>query len=172
MNRTAALAIDERPTGSERGPSVAIRDITATIHTVSIDIPLLDDKVAGYGREEQKEFVFCEVHTDQGVSGFGLTGHFLARSAVEALQRHILPLVEDMDLRDTEALLHRVWWKLNPRAMTGVISSALSCVDIACWDIAGKLAGRSVAELLDGARRRVPAYVTFGFPQYDREQLA
>jgi L-alanine-DL-glutamate epimerase-like enolase superfamily enzyme len=77
-----------------------------------------------------------------------------------------------MDPRDVEAIHHKVWWKLNPRAMTGVISSALSCLDIACWDIAGKLAGRTVAELLGGHRRQVPAYVTFGFPQYDREQLA
>jgi L-alanine-DL-glutamate epimerase-like enolase superfamily enzyme len=149
-----------------------IREIRATIHTVSIDIPLLAGKVAGYGREEQKEFVLCEVVTDDGLSGFGLTGHFLARSVPEALERHVLPTVEGMDPRETEAIHQRVWGKLNPRAMTGVVSSALSCLDIACWDIAGKLAGRSVAQLLGGAKARVPAYVTFGFPQYDREQLA
>jgi L-alanine-DL-glutamate epimerase-like enolase superfamily enzyme len=155
-----------------RSAPVRIADIRASIHTTQIAIPLLEGKVAGYGREEQKEFVFCEVETDQGVSGFGLTGHFLARSVVEALHGYFLPLVKGMDPRDVEAIHHKVWWKLNPRAMTGVISSALSCLDIACWDIAGKLAGRTVAELLGGHRRQVPAYVTFGFPQYDREQLA
>jgi L-alanine-DL-glutamate epimerase-like enolase superfamily enzyme len=56
--------------------------------------------------------------------------------------------------------------------MTGTVSSALSVLNIALWDIAGKAAGRSVAGLLGGARKSVPAYVTFGFPQYDREQLA
>jgi L-alanine-DL-glutamate epimerase-like enolase superfamily enzyme len=155
-----------------RSAPVRIADIRAGIHTTQIAIPLLEGKVAGYGREEQKEFVFCEVETDQGLSGFGLTGHFLARSVVEALHSYFLPLVKGMDPRDIEAIHHKVWWKLNPRAMTGVISSALSCLDIACWDIAGKLAGRTVAELLGGHRRQVPAYVTFGFPQYDREQLA
>jgi L-alanine-DL-glutamate epimerase-like enolase superfamily enzyme len=155
-----------------RSAPVRIADIRVSIHTIQIAIPLLEGKVAGYGREEQKEFVFCEVETDQGVSGFGLTGHFLARSVVEALHGYFLPLVKGMDPRDVEAIHHKVWWKLNPRAMTGVISSALSCLDIACWDIAGKLAGRTVAELLGGHRRQVPAYVTFGFPQYDREQLA
>jgi L-alanine-DL-glutamate epimerase-like enolase superfamily enzyme len=155
-----------------RSAPVRIADIRASIHTTAIAIPLLEGKVAGYGREEQKEFVFCEVETDQGVSGFGLTGHFLARSVVEALHSYFLPLVKGMDPRDVEAIHHKVWWKLNPRAMTGVISSALSCLDIACWDIAGKLAGRTVAELMGGRRRTIPAYVTFGFPQYDREQLA
>ena len=151
---------------------VKITAIRASIHTTSIAIPLLEGKVAGYGREEQKEFVFCEVETDKGVSGFGLTGHFLARAVVEALEKHVFPVVQGMDPRDTEAIHQRVWWKLNPRAMTGTISSALSCLDIACWDIAGKLAGRTVAQLMGGARASVPAYVTYGFPQYDHEQLA
>jgi L-alanine-DL-glutamate epimerase-like enolase superfamily enzyme len=114
---------------------VSITNIRASIHTTSIAIPLLEGKVAGYGREEQKEFVVCEVETDQGASGFGLTGHFLARSVVEALERHFLPVVKGMDPRDSEAMQQRVWQKLNPRAMTGVVSSALSCLDIACWDI-------------------------------------
>jgi L-alanine-DL-glutamate epimerase-like enolase superfamily enzyme len=151
---------------------VKITAIRASIHTTSIAIPLLEGKVAGYGREEQKEFVFCEVETDKGVSGFGLTGHFLARSVVEALEKHVFPVVQGMDPRNVEAIHHRVWWKLNPRAMTGTISSALSCLDIACWDIAGKLAGRTVAELMGGHRTSVPAYVTYGFPQYDPRAAA
>lgn len=172
MKQSVAEAMPDPEPASGRAPAVTIRNIRATIHTTSIEIPLMEGRVEGYGREEQKEFVFCEVETDQGISGFGLTGHFLARSVAEALERHVLPLVQGMDPRDIEAIHQRVWWKLNPRTMTGVISSALSCLDVACWDIAGKLSGRTVAELLGGARRSVPAYVTFGFPQYDRDQLA
>jgi L-alanine-DL-glutamate epimerase-like enolase superfamily enzyme len=165
-------AFAKRAQEALRAQPVSITKIQASIHTTSIAVPLLQGKVAGYGREEQKEFVVCEVETDQGASGIGLTGHFLTRSVVEALERHFLPVVKGMDPRDSEAIHQRVLQKLNPRAMTGVVSSALSCLDIACWDIAGKLAGRTVAELLGGCRKRVPAYVTYGFPQYDREQLA
>jgi L-alanine-DL-glutamate epimerase-like enolase superfamily enzyme len=149
-----------------------IKDIRASVHTTSIDVPLLDGKVAGYGREEQREFVFCEVETDDGVTGVALTGHFLARAVVVALKEHFLPVLTDMDPLEVEAVHQRVYQALNPRAMTGVVSSALSLVDIALWDIAGKAAGRSVASLLGGARTTVPTYVTFGFPQYDRDQLA
>ena len=149
-----------------------IKDIRASIHSTAISVPLLEGKVQGYGREEQREFVFCEVETDEGHTGLAITGHFLARSVVAALKLYFLPLVRDMDARDVEAIHQKVWLKLNPRAMTGVISSALSCLDIALWDIQGKAANRSVAGLLGGARTSVPAYVTYGFPQYDREQLA
>ena len=149
-----------------------IKNIRASIHTSTTAVPLLDGKVQGYGREEQKEFVFCEVETDDGLSGLAITGHFLARSVVDALKLYLLPTVQGMDARDVEAIHQKVWLKLNPRAMTGVISSALSCLDIALWDIHGKAVNRSVAGLLGNARTTVPAYVTFGFPQYDREQLA
>jgi len=149
-----------------------IGDIRASLHGFSIEIPLLEGRVQGYGREELKVFVFCQVETEDGIVGYGLTGHFLARAVIEALHHHVLPAVRGMDVRDIEAIHQTVWKRLNPRAMTGTVSMALSCLDIALWDIMGKAAGRSVAQLLGGARTRVPAYCTFGFPQYDREQLA
>jgi L-alanine-DL-glutamate epimerase-like enolase superfamily enzyme len=55
--------------------------------------------------------------------------------------------------------------------MTGVNLQALSCLDLALWDIAGKAAGRSVAQLLGGHRDRAGVYVTYGFGAYDRDQL-
>lgn len=149
-----------------------IKDIRASVHTTSIEVPLLTERVDGYGRAEQREFVFCEVETDEGPTGVAVTGHFLAHAVVAALHHHVLPSVQDLDPRATEAVHQRVWQRLNPRAMTGVVSSALSLLDIALWDIAGKAAGRSVASLLGGARTSVPVYVTFGFPQYDRDTLA
>lgn len=154
------------------GSEMKIKNIRASVHTTSIDVPLLAGKVSGYGRAEQREFVFCEVETDDGLTGLALTGHFLASSVAVALEEHFLPVVRDMDPRQVEAVHQRVWRVLNPRAMTGVVSSALSLLDIALWDISGKRAGRSVAQLLGGARTELPAYVTFGFPQYDRETLA
>jgi L-alanine-DL-glutamate epimerase-like enolase superfamily enzyme len=133
-----------------------VKDIRASVHSIAITVPLLERKVQGYGREEQKEFVFCEVETDEGLLGLAITGHFLARSVVTALKSYLLPMVRDMDMRDLEAIHQRIWLKLNPRTMTGVISSALSCLDIALWDIQGKAANRSVAGLLGQARTVIP----------------
>lgn len=149
-----------------------IQDIRASLHGFSIEIPLIEGCVEGYGRAEQTRFVFCEVETDQGHVGYGLTGHFLSHAVIVALKQHVLPAVKGMDVRDIERIHQTVWATLNPRAMTGTISMALSCLDIALWDILGKEAGRSVAQLLGNARSEVSCYVTFGFPQYDRDQLA
>src|SRR3546814_235150 len=77
-----------------------------------------------------------------------------------------------MDPRDLEAIHQKVWKRLNPRAMTGTVSMALSCLDIALWYIRGKAEVRPIASLLGNARQKWPAYCTFAFPQYDRDQLA
>ncbi len=142
-----------------------IKDIRASVHSFPVTIPLIDHPI------ENRRIVFCEVETDDGYVGYGLTGHFLPFAVQVALNKEILPVVRDMDARDLEAIHETIWWRLNPRAMTGVISSALSCLDIALWDIHGKQTGRTVAQLLGGARDWAPTYVTFGFPEYDRDQL-
>ena len=50
-------------------------------------------------------------------------------------------------------------------------SSTVSAVDIALWDIKGKHLGQPVWRLLGGYSARVPAYITFGLLEYNREQI-
>ncbi len=86
-------------------------------------------------------------------------------AAVEAtVEQHVAPLLtgrSPADISDITRMLHlSSYWRHGP-----VLNSALSGVDMALWDIAGKRAGRSVAELLGGARRTVlPAYASL--PRY------
>jgi L-alanine-DL-glutamate epimerase-like enolase superfamily enzyme len=150
---------------------VRIKDIRASVHSVPVKLPLIERKIDIYGHGERQTFVFCEVETDDGLTGFGLTSHVLSQSIVAALHTRFLPVVKDMDPRDIESIHQAVWTRLNPRASTGVVSSALSCLDIALWDIQGKQAGRTVAQLLGGHKSEIAAYVTFGMPVYDRDQL-
>ena len=143
-----------------------IVDLKATAHHVEVPLPLFKENVV------TRRIVFLEVTTDEGITGYGLTGgQFLPWSVVAALEKDFRDLVIGMDPRDTEAIHEKVWWALNLRSFTGVVSFALSALDIACWDIKGKSAGRTIAQLLGGARDYAPIYVTFGFPVYDREKL-
>lgn len=142
-----------------------IKDIKASVHQYSVTLPMIDKPL------EHRQFVFCEVETDEGLKGCGITGAFMPFAAVTTLENDLLGVVKDMDPRDTEAIHHKVWWALNPRAYTGVISNALSALDLALWDIHGKHAGRTVAQLLGGYRDWAPTYITFGFPFFDYDQL-
>jgi len=60
--------------------------------------------------------------------------------------------------------------------VTGLVTLAISAVDVALWDLKARLLGLPLADLLGRARRSVPAYGSGGFTSYDerqtREQLA
>jgi L-alanine-DL-glutamate epimerase-like enolase superfamily enzyme len=128
-------------------------------------VPLVDKPVGN------RSIVFCEVETSDGTVGYGMTEYFLTHAIKAAIDHHFAPLMIGMDLTDVEKIHHKVGHVLNPRAMTGVVSCALSCIDIALWDAHGKINGKTVAALLGGFRDHAEAYVTFGFPNYDIDGL-
>jgi len=143
-----------------------IAQIRATAHHVEVPLPLFDKPVV------TRRIVMCEVTTEDGMTGYGLTGgQFLPWAVVAALETDFLDTVRGLDPRNTEMMHERIWWTLNGRSMTGVVSLALSALDIACWDLKGKASNQSVAQMLGGARDWAPIYVTFGFPHYDYDRL-
>ncbi len=142
-----------------------IENIKASVHKFNITLPLLVKPL------KDRKIVFCEIETDEGILGWGMTGHFLPFAITSVLENDILAVVKGMDPRDIEAIHDKIWWKLNPRCLTGVISNALSALDIALWDIHGKKTDRTIAQLIGGHRDWAESYITFGFPEYDRDQL-
>jgi len=101
--------------------------------------------------------VFCEIETDEGVSGLGgpipLVQAFIIRHELE-------PLLIGRDPLATE----RIWDRLY-RSMVhgrkGTPMMALSAVDCALWDLKGKWAGVPVYRLLGGpTRQTIPAYAS------------
>lgn len=142
-----------------------LQDISASVHEVPVTIPLINSPI------ERRRFVTCAIRTEEGITGFGLTGQFLPFAIRDTLVRGLLPLLKGLDIRDTEAIHAKVWKKLNPRSQTGVVSHALAALDIALWDARGKAEGRTISQLLGGYADRAATYVTFGFPEYSYEQL-
>ncbi len=53
----------------------------------------------------------------------------------------------------------------------GITSMAISAVDVALWDLKGKILDQPVCALLGAARERVPIYGSGGFTSYTIEQL-
>ena len=91
-----------------------IKDIRASVHRLPIYLPRFEKPT------EHRHHVFCEVETDEGHVGFGLTARFLTRAVASALTDDILPAVRDMDPRDLEAVHERVGRVVSERGiMTG-----------------------------------------------------
>lgn len=108
-----------------------------------------------------------QVHTDAGITGVGsCSGNGLLLESVVA---HVLkPLLVGMDPLDIDEIWDTAYFRAGARAFgsRGVGVVALSGVDIALWDIAGKVKGVPVYELLGGKRRDlVEVYATALYPE-------
>src|ERR1700723_795067 len=107
---------------------------------------------------------FLRVWTDDGLSGLGEASPMQGGLAsLGILARDIAPAVIGADPLDhaviQDKLLHRLV-KLGPE---GALSGALAALDIALWDLKGKLLGQPIYKLLGGAwRSALPFYASIG----------
>jgi galactonate dehydratase len=108
---------------------------------------------------DAQAWLFVEVETDEGITGVGECSNqtsiaHLARG-IEVIRYYLI----GRDPADIEAHWQRIYHsygELNPR---GYVTHLLSAVDIALWDIMGKVLGVPIYELLGGpVRERVPLY--------------
>jgi L-alanine-DL-glutamate epimerase-like enolase superfamily enzyme len=115
--------------------------------------------------------VVTEIETDDGITGYGMTGGPAPQSIAAFINHQARDLLLGQDPMLTERIWQQMFRTYNQRYLTGVWSSGMSAVDIALWDIKGKAFGMPVWRLLGGAQNPVPAYVTFGLAAYDDERL-
>ena len=102
-----------------------------------------------------------EVQTDEGVTGWGecFGGGTVALANRTIVENIIQPLVLGMNPIDRDHIWHRVYNLLRDHGQKGMAVQALSGVDIALWDIAGKCSGLSLCALIGGKHREdVPCY--------------
>jgi L-alanine-DL-glutamate epimerase-like enolase superfamily enzyme len=105
--------------------------------------------------------LLVKVTTAGGLTGWGEAFGFEAtpvtRRAVEGL---ISPLCAGQDAAQIGPLMRAVQEKLQVFGRGGTVIHALSAVDTALWDIAGKAAGVPLHQLLGGGRAHLPCYAS------------
>jgi D-galactarolactone cycloisomerase len=116
------------------------------------------------GWVRHRSSTIVEVITDDGVTGWGeafAQGLEPPQIAAAVIDAALKPLVLGADPLDTEVLWHRMYHATRDYGRKGSVIAAISAIDLALWDIAGKTHGVPVHKLLGGAfRTRVQAYAT------------
>jgi D-galactarolactone cycloisomerase len=108
------------------------------------------------------ETLFVRVDTDAGITGWGEAFGFAASPLTrEAISRVVAPLCVGREFTDVAPFMADLQRKLHSMGRHGPVSFALSGIDIALWDIAGKAQGVPIYRLLGGATRdRLATYAS------------
>ncbi len=124
-------------------------------------VPLAEVLVdAMHGTHTHFELITVTVALENGVSGTGYTytggrgGH-----AIMAMITHdLVPYLTGRDGSDVEALYEAMQWHMHYVGRGGVLSFAVSAIDIALWDIRGKTQQRPLWQMVGGHSRYCAAY--------------
>lgn len=104
------------------------------------------------------QWLTCEVEAESGEVGIGNAA--LAPPLVkEAIDRYYAPLVIGEDPFNYAYLWEKMYRRTLAWGRKGVGMTAISAVDIAIWDLMGKLVGKPVFKLLGGrTKEKIPVY--------------
>ncbi|MFT4619857.1 MAG: L-rhamnonate dehydratase [Sulfitobacter sp.] len=104
------------------------------------------------------QWLTCEVECEDGTIGIGNAA--LAPSLVKAtIDQYLAPMVIGEDPFDYAYLWEKMYRKTHAWGRKGIGMTAISAVDIAIWDLMGKLTGKPVFKLLGGrTKESIPVY--------------
>jgi L-alanine-DL-glutamate epimerase-like enolase superfamily enzyme len=136
------------------------------VETIVVNMPMVIEgpvlpQQGGRARTSM-DTLLVRVDTDGGVTGWGEGfGHRIFPATKAALDTLIGPMCVGRDPTAIVALMGELQRNLTGVGRNGPAMYALSAIDIALWDIAGKLAGLPLYRLLGGsARKTLPAYAS------------
>ncbi len=142
------------------------------VEAIILRQPQLDESIADGSQDD----LVVRVHTDAGVVGVGEVDSApeVVKAAIEAPHSHAIAaglraVLIGQDPLDVERL-----WDVMYRATIyfgrrGVAVHAISGIDLALWDIRGKVEGKPVCELLGTPRRdRIRAYASTLMPETEQ----
>lgn len=110
----------------------------------------------------KRAFIFVQVDTDEGITGWGEVTTYpgpVANRAVAAYIDQIGAWLKGENPANIEALWHKTFRAMTYVGTRGATTAAISAIDIALWDIRGKLLGLPIYQLLGGpVRDRIALY--------------
>ncbi len=136
------------------------------------DIEVIELRVPGWDAgtfDGSWDDVVIRVHTDAGITGIAEVDSVprVIRAIIETPSSHtgsmgLKDCVVGQDALDIPGLWRRMYHATRYVGRRGCVIHAMSGIEIALWDIRGKLEGKPVCDLLGGGRRRdrVKAYGT------------
>ena len=136
----------------------------AAIRTIALSCPVDPPYASASGVQSRRGGLLVEVETDSGIVGIGESGLGGGATAT-VIAKDLAPMLIGEDPLMIEGLWQTMFARTRQYGRRGLVMQAISGIDIALWDIAGKVAKMPVYQLLGACRDRVEAYASGGFYQ-------
>ena len=111
--------------------------------------------------------IYVKIGTDAGVYGIG-ESYYFGRTVATFIDEFIAPTLIGLDPANTESISRKLTTYVGALS-SGVEMRAKSAIDIALWDIKGKVEGKPIYQLLGGSSKELPIYNTCAGRGYMRK---
>src|SRR5919108_5984297 len=136
------------------------------VEAIHLRLPDVNERCDG-----SQETLVVKVYTDAGVTGVGEadSSSLVAKAVIDAPLSHkicrgLAECVIGQDPFEIDRLVHRMYEGSIFFGRQGAVIQAMSGIEIALWDLAGKVTKRPVYQLLGGAfRKKFRAYASILF---------
>jgi L-alanine-DL-glutamate epimerase-like enolase superfamily enzyme len=121
-------------------------------------------QVAWAGDKPGPRSSFVRITTDDGIQGYGeCTPMHGGLHVLGIIANNLAPALVGKDPLDHAVVLDTLYHRFIKLGPEGSLTAAIAALDIALWDIKGKLLGQPVYKLLGGAwRTEIPFYTSLG----------
>jgi len=139
-----------------------IKIIDVTVHVIKskLDKPFAFSQ----GWVNERSATLIEIKTNEGIAGWGeafCQGLEPPEISAAVIENALKPILLEQCPLDIEVLWHKMYSTTRDYGRKGSVISAISAVDIALWDIAGKYYNEPIHQLLGGAfRNKIKPYAT------------
>ena len=139
-----------------------IKIIDVTVHVIKskLDKPFAFSQ----GWVNERSATLIEIKTNEGIVGWGeafCQGLEPPEISAAVIENALKPILLEQCPLDIEVLWHKMYSTTRDYGRKGSVISAISAVDIALWDIAGKYYNEPIHQLLGGAfRNKIKPYAT------------
>jgi len=121
---------------------------------------VLFEKSDAMGSFRFHEWLVCEIETEDGIIGIG-NAALAPQITKKTIDTYLKPLVIGEDPFDYAYIWEKMYRRTLAWGRKGIGMTAISAVDIAIWDVLGKIINKPVFKLLGGrTKEKIPVYAS------------
>ena len=117
------------------------------------------------GTNPARQALLVKVETNTDLYGIGEAWSYGSPANIQGaiIKEQLEPILVNQDPTNIEQLYQKMYWRTIAHGRRGLVEGAISGIDIALWDLFGKICKMPVYKLLGGHTNKVSSYASGGF---------